>query len=105
MGKIIYKSKEIIKFTNTKATRVGKGIKMFRMSRLGMSIEQFADEVGIDPSYLNRLEDGYEPEVEMGILELIANTVGVCKRGNGLSADQLVNLFLYATKDDPPVLI
>ena len=39
------------------------------------------------------------------VLENIAQAVGVCKRGNGLSDEQLVNLFLYATKDDPSRLI
>ena len=96
--------KKVIKFTNTKAVRVGKGIKMLR-NRFGLSLKQLADEVEIDEVYLNRLEEGCEPEVERQVLKDIAQTVRVCKRGNGLSDEQLVNLFLYATKDDPPKLI
>lgn len=97
--------KKVVKFTNTKATRVGKNINMFREQRLGMSLKEFAKEVGIPENYLIRLEEGCELEVEREVLENIAQAVGVCKRGNGLSDEQLVNLFLYATKDDPPRLI
>jgi len=103
MEKTIRK-KKIIKFTNTKALRVGKGIKTLR-ERVNLSLKQLADEVGITQSYLNLLEEGHELEIEGEILKNIAQALGVCKRGPMLTDEQLVNLFLYANKCDPPTLL
>lgn len=103
MQKLITGKKRIIKFTNTKAVRVGKGIKALR-HRYNLSRKQLADKVGIADSYLCRLEEGCEPEVYRETLEDIAEAVGVCKRGM-LTNEQLINLFLYANKCEPPRLI
>jgi len=103
MEKILTSKKRIIKFTNTKAVRVGKGIRALR-NRINMSLERLAEVVGISRHYLNRLEEGYEPEVERWILESIAQTVRVCKRGNKLTDDKLVDIFLCAASEAPPKL-
>ena len=97
--------KRVIKFRNMQARMVGKRIRIFRVDRLGMSLQQYADKIGIEPTKLDRLEEGYELKVERDILLRILRTVGVCMRYNGLSDEQLINIFLYATKEDPPRLI
>lgn len=104
MEKIITRKKRVIKFTNTKMGRAGKGIETLR-ERANLSRKQLADEVGISENYLTLLEEGHELEVQREVFENIAQTVGVCKRGNALSDEQLINLFLYANKCDPPRLI
>ena len=94
----------VIKFTNMKAVRVGKGIKEFRQ-RCNLLPKQLAEKVGITESYLCRLEEGYAPEVESATLENIAQALRVCERGT-LTYEQLINLFLDVTKkDDHPMLI
>lgn len=103
MQRIITSKKRVIKFTNTKQVRVGKGIKALR-NQINMSLEQLAEEVGISMHDLDRLEEGYEPEVERWILESIARTVRVCKRGNKLTDEKLVDIFLYAGSEVPPKL-
>lgn len=100
--RVAYYKRRIIKFTNTKQIRVGKGIKALRQ-RANLLPKQLADKVGINESYLYCLEEGYEPEVDRTTLEDIAQVVGVCKRG-ALTDEQLINLFLYANKCEPPRL-
>ena len=88
-----------------KAVRVGKGIKELRQ-RSNLSIKQLAGKCGLIESYLNRLEEGCELEVESKTLEKIAQAVGVNMRGTP-TYEELVNLFLYhsVTKGDTPTLI
>ncbi len=103
MQKMIMSKKRVIKFINMEAPRVGRGIRVLR-GRANMSLAQLAEAVGIEERYLNYLEEGHEPEVERWILESIAQNVRVSKRGNGLTNEQLVNIFLYASSEVPPKL-
>ena len=96
--------KKILKFTNMEARRVGKGIKTLR-KRVPMSVQQLADAVGISSGFLDRLEEGYIPEVERWILESISQTVGVRKRGNGLTDERLLDIFLCSASVEPPKLL
>jgi transcriptional regulator with XRE-family HTH domain len=92
-----------IRFTNSKATRVGKGIKALR-ERAGLSRKELAKKIGVGEQYIGLLEEGHEPEIERQTLEDIAEAVGVCRRGT-LTDEQLINLFLYANKCEPPKLL
>ena len=93
-----------IRFTNMKGRRVGKGISELRQQRK-LSPKQLAERVGIDDNYLQRLEEGYVPEVDFETLENIARALGVCERGK-LTPEQLINYFMDATKEDQqPILI
>ena len=103
MERIITRKKRVIKFTNTKAIRVGKGIKLLR-ERFNLSPKQLAEKTRVTENYLNLVEEGHEPEIERGILETIAQAVGFGKRGNAFTDEQLVNLFLYASTCEPPRL-
>ena len=94
----------MIRFKNMKAVRVGKGIKELRQ-RSNLSPRQLADKCGLTQSYLNRLEEGYELEVEFVTLENIARVLRVCERGK-LTPEQLVDYFMNVTKEDQqPILI
>lgn len=93
-----------IEFKNMEARRVGKSIRTFR-NRMKKSLEQFAKLIGIEVEYLNRLEEGYEPIVDLQILEAILQKVGVAKRGNKLTNKQIIDIFLYATQEQPPRLL
>jgi len=104
MQRIVTRKKSVIKFTNTKAVRVGKGIKALR-TRRNMTLQQVAEAVGVSPNYLDRLEEGYEPEVARWILEGISEAVGVYERGgSNLTDEKLVDIFLYAAPEIPPEL-
>ena len=98
----------VIRFRNMKAVRVGKGIKELRRQQSNLSSKQLADKCGITESYLNRLEEGFELEVESATLEKIAQALGICGRGT-LPYEQLVDQFLYiakcVAKDDQVMLI
>ena len=94
----------VIRFRNMKAVRVGKRNKERRRQQSHLSSKQLADKCGITESYLNRLEEGCELEVESATLEKIAQALGVCGRGT-LSYEQLVDLFLYVAKDERVTLI
>ncbi len=94
----------IIRFTNMKAVRFGNGIKELRQRRKLLP-KQLAEKVGIDDNYLQRLEEGYVPEVDFETLENIARALGVCERGK-LTPEQLINYFMDVTKEDQqPMLI
>jgi len=87
-----------IKFTNMKATRVGKGISM-RRERVNMSLPQLSEKSKISESKLYRLEEGYEPQVESKDLERIATALG--RRGRGkLTIDDLVNFFMCVPENE-----
>lgn len=98
MEKTIRK-KKIIKFTNTKALRVGKGIKTLR-ERVNLSLKRLADEVGITQSYLNLLEEGHEPEVERAVLVRILEAGEV--RCRYYTDEDLINIFLCISPRNPP---
>ncbi len=103
MGEIITRKKRVIKFTNTKAARVGIGIKVLRQQS-HLSLKQLADKAKITENYLNLLEEGHEPKIDPEVLRNIAEAVGVCKRGNVLTDEKLVDIFLYAASQVPPKL-
>lgn len=86
------------------ARRVGKGIRTLR-NLVPMSVQQLAEAVGISSGYLDRLEEGFIPEVERWILESISQAVGVRKRGNGLTDARLLDIFLCSASIDPPKLL
>ena len=95
----------VIRLRNMKAVRIGQSIKELRQQS-SLSTKQLADKCRITESYLNRLEEGCELEVESTTLEKIAQAVGVCKRG-AYTYEELVNLFLYysAAREATPKLI
>ena len=95
----------VIKFTNMKAVRVGKGVRELRQ-QASLLPKQLAATVGITESHLYSLEEGYVSEVQSKTLEDIAEAVGVRMRGTS-TYDDLVNLFLYYSvgKDDTATLI
>lgn len=111
MMKIRVSKKKSIKFINMQARRVGKGIRILRES-VGFTSKQVAEKVGITDIYLNRLEDGLEPEVDRETLEKVVQTLGVYSRGNIYTNDDIINIFLhysstsyYTRRDDEPRLI
>ena len=88
-----------------KSVRFGKGLTERRL-RANLSRKQLADKVvGIDVTFLARLEEGYVSEIESVILENIALALGVSMRGTLTSYEQLVDLFLDVPKDERPMLI
>lgn len=87
-----------IKFTNMKATRVGKGISI-RRERTNLSITQLGEKTGIPDSKLRRLEEGCELQVESEDLERIAMALGMRGRGKP-TIDELVNFFLCVPENE-----
>ncbi len=53
------------------ATKIGKYVKYQREKR-GLSLNEFADQVGITPSFLYRLESGTYKSVKFSIIEQLA---------------------------------
>jgi len=81
------------------ARRVGSGIRELRLHR-GSSLEQFACMINITSVYLDRLEEGYEPEVERVVLERILGVGGV--RCRYYTNEDLINIFLCISPRNPP---
>ncbi len=94
----------MIEFHNMQACRVGNGIRLLR-ERMSLSSEELAKKLGIRPTYLERIEEGYEPAIQRHVLEDISQIAGISRRGKRLSDDLLLNMFLYATVDSPPSLV
>jgi transcriptional regulator with XRE-family HTH domain len=69
-----------------------------------MTLQDLAANVGIDPSDLDDLENGYALEVDRKVLENIAQLAGVYRRGSSLTDDRLLDIFMCATVDSPPRL-
>ena len=88
-----------IKFINMEARRVGSGIRELRLRR-GSSLEQFACMTKIPSDYLDRLEEGYEPEVERVVLERILEVGGV--RCRYYTDEDLINILLCISPRNPP---
>ena len=101
MSSIVKDSNRIV-FKNMQQFRVGRGIRIFRCGRIHMTQQQLADKLDLELCDFDKLEQGYEPEVDRSILLSIAQLAGVCQRGTGLSDEMLLDLFLYATEDAPP---
>ena len=93
----------LIKLTNMKPVRFGKGL-TDRRQRANLSQKQLAEKVEIDVTYLARLEEGYVSEIESTTLEKLARALSLSMRGKP-SYDDLVNLFLYVPIDERPFLI
>jgi len=88
-----------IKFMNMEARRVGGGIRELRLRR-GLSLEEFACMIDIPFDYLDRLEEGYEPEVERTVLERILEVGRV--RCRYYTDEDIVNIFLCISPRNPP---
>ena len=95
--------KMLIKLTNMKSVRFGKGLTK-RRKMANLSQKQLANEVGITETYLNRLEEGYVSEFESTTLEKLVRALSLSMRGKP-SYDDLVNLFLYVPTDEHPLLL
>lgn len=88
-----------IKFINMEARRVGSGIRELRLRR-GQSLEEFARMASIPSEYLDRLEEGYEPEVERAVLVRILEAGEV--RCRYYTNEDLINIFLCISPRNPP---
>ena len=88
-----------IKFINMEARRVGSGIRELRLRR-GRSLEEFARMTNIPSDYLDRLEEGYEPEVERAVLARILELGEV--RCRYYADEDLINIFLCISPRNPP---
>lgn len=93
----------LIKLRNMKAVRFGRGLTEWR-KRANLSQNQLADKMGIDVTFLVRIEEGYVSEFESAILENMARALNLNMRGKP-SYDDLVNLFLDVPTDERPLLI
>jgi transcriptional regulator with XRE-family HTH domain len=91
-------TKRVIKFTNMQPRRVGSGIREIRLRR-GLSLEEFACVTDLLPDYLDRLEEGYEPEVERAVLERILEKGRV--RCRYYTDEDIINVFLCISPRNP----
>ncbi len=91
-----------IKLTNMKSTRVGRGIAKYRV-RNQLTQKQLAEKLQIDESFLVRIEEGYEPEIDYGIFRNLAGIL-VGTRGKP-SPEDLINIFLNVPEETPSLLI
>jgi len=106
----VYKNR-LIKFTNMQAVRVGIGIRVLRQ-QFDYSPKELAIQVGVTDEYISLLEEGHEPEVAREILEKVAQTLGVYRRGTTYTNSDIINIFLHyssksycSNKDDKPRLL
>jgi transcriptional regulator with XRE-family HTH domain len=88
-----------IKFMNMEARRIGGAIRELRLRR-DSSLEEFACMTDLPSDYLDRLEEGYEPEVERAVLERILEVGGV--RCRYYTDEDIINIFLCISPRNPP---